>query len=264
MKIKTILALLSAVFIIMVVVIGLVMFWAFGLINREIMHYNDVNRIHKGVSELSMVTHEYFIYRENRMLEQWLLKYGSVTGMLEEMGEDAAHPEHTVILKRIISEHESLGNLFSQLQANTTKRKRLIRENKPKRETDVVLLLEERVMAHALVSIQRIKTEVMKFSAVMQKSVLRVQQRAGSTIFTCRLGTERVIAPRTIPPSRPKGTRRRVSCSIKGASSRESAFTITIPSPGRARTSSHFSFATALISPNPSRCVFPTMVRIAI
>jgi len=188
MKIETNLNILTLTSVTLIILMGLVMLLAFDQINREFAHYNDINKIAKDMSELSIVTHEYFMHHEKRMLQQWLLKYDSVAGILERIEKKEIHPEHLPILKSIISDYKILGDLFSQLQANLAKRKRLIKESRPQKEIDVTHFLEERMMAHALMSIQKITSEALKFSAVMQKSVRQVQQRANLIVIFSIIG----------------------------------------------------------------------------
>ena len=183
MKIKTNLTLLTLTFSILIVMVGLIMFLTFGQINREIAHYNDVAGISKGVSELSILTHEYFVYHERRMLQQWLQRYNSMRRLLEKVKEEEVHPEHTRVLQSITLNYKILGDLFSHLQFNLAKRKRLIKENKPQTEIDVVLVLEKREMASIMTRVQKVTIEVFKFSAIIQEEVMQVQQRAGLVLL---------------------------------------------------------------------------------
>lgn len=188
MKIKTNLTLLTLTFSILIVTVGLIMFLTFDRINREIAHYNDVTGISKGVSELSILTHEYFVYHERRMLQQWLQRYNSMRRLLEKAKKEEAHPEHTRILKSITLNYKILGDFFSHLQFNLAKRKRLIKENKPQTEIDAVLVLEKRGMARIMTRIQKVTVEVSKFSAATQKSVEQVQQRANLIVLFSIIG----------------------------------------------------------------------------
>ena len=52
MKIRTSLFFLSAGFIILIMAVGLIMFWTFDQINRELAHYNDVNKMAKDIVPL--------------------------------------------------------------------------------------------------------------------------------------------------------------------------------------------------------------------
>lgn len=178
MKIKTNLILLTLIFAIMAVVIGFVTFLTFDQINKELIYYNDINKMARDVSELSIITHEYFMHHEKRMHQQWLQKYDSIGRSLEKVKKKEVHPKHFSILKSVTLEYKIFGDLFSHLQTNLAKRKRLIEENKPQSEINTTIILEERVMAHALMRVQKIISGIFKFSAIMQKEVMELQERA--------------------------------------------------------------------------------------
>ena len=45
-----------------------------------------------AVLELDIVTHEYLLYRENRMEQQWFLRYKSMEEVLEEAAKNIRVP----------------------------------------------------------------------------------------------------------------------------------------------------------------------------
>jgi len=188
MKIKTSLTLLTLIFTGLITTIGFIIFLTFGLINRELMRYDDVNELSKCTSELSIVTHEYLMHHEEKMLQQWRLKYDSIAGMLEKIKVKEPHPEHLSILESITSDYKILGDLFSQIQTDFAKRKRLIEENIPPQENDIAPILEEREMSHALMRTQKIRSRVFEFSAMIQKHVKGVHRRAGLIILFSIIG----------------------------------------------------------------------------
>ncbi len=85
MKIKTSLILLTLTFVVVVIVVGFIMFLAFGQINREVGHYDDINKMLRDTSKLSILTHEYSVYHGERMQQQWLVQYEQVAGRLEKI-----------------------------------------------------------------------------------------------------------------------------------------------------------------------------------
>jgi len=188
MKVRTSLFLLSAIFVILIVTLGFVMFHTSDLINREVRESDAATKIIKDVFELNIVTYEYLTHHEERMHQQWLLKYDSLGKLLEGMRKEEIHPEHLSGLETIALDYESLGDFFSQLQANFAKRKRLIEDNKPQAEIDLSLASEERLSAQALMRSQRMASEAFEFSAIVQQRIAWVQQRANSIVLFSIIG----------------------------------------------------------------------------
>ncbi len=180
MKVRTSLFLLSAIFVIVIAALGYVMFYSSDLVNREVRDGESATRIIKDIFELSIVTYEYLSHYEERMHQQWQLKYDSLGELLEGIRKEEIHPEHLSRLESITSDYESLGDFFSLLVANFAKRRRLIEENKPQAEIDLSLDSEERLSTQALMSSQRMASEAFEFSVLMQQRIAQVQQRTNS------------------------------------------------------------------------------------
>jgi signal transduction histidine kinase len=180
MKVRTSLFFLSVVFVIIIVVLGYVMFNSSNLVNNEVRESKYATQIIKDVFELNIVTYEYLTYHEERMHQQWLIKYGSLGELLDWMRTEESHTEHVSILESITSDYESLGNLFSLLQENLIKREKLIEENKPQAEIDLSLSSEKRLSSQALIRSQRMASEAFIFSALMEQRIAQVQQRTNS------------------------------------------------------------------------------------
>lgn len=188
MKVRTSLFLLSTTFAILIVALGFVMFHTSDLVNREVRDGDAATRIIKDVFELNIVTYEYMTHHEERMHQQWLLKYDSLGRLLEEMIKEEMHPEHLSGLESISSDYESLGDFFSQLQANFAKRETLIEENRPQAEIDLSLASEERLSRQALMRSRSITSEAFRLSAVVQQRIARVQQRTNSIVLFSIIG----------------------------------------------------------------------------
>lgn len=188
MKIKTNLILLSLAFLILIIIIGFVTAMNFYRISRELEYYDNANKMMRDMSELGIVTHEYFMYQEKRMRQQWFLKYDSIAKGLEMIGERGERPEPLLALELISSDHKILGDLFSQLEANAVKRKRLIEENRPQAEIDANLFSGERLTAHALLRAQKITSEAFNFSASIHEEVNHVQRKAGFIVLLSIIG----------------------------------------------------------------------------
>ncbi len=187
MKIRTNLTLLTLTFIIMIIAIGSIMFLTFDSVNRETRHHNSINEMMKDMSDLSILTHEYSMYHGERMHQQWLLKYDSVATELDTAKKGEVHAEHLSILESMTSDHKILGELFSRLEASFAK-KRLTEENKSKMETDVTFVLEERVVAHALMRVQNITSRAFGLSATMREEIALAQQRASLIVLFSTIG----------------------------------------------------------------------------
>ena len=188
MKVRTSLFLLSAIFVILIAALGYVMFHTSELVNREVRESESATKIIKDVFELSIVTNDYLSHHEERMVQQWQLKYDSLGKYLEGMRKEDIHPEHLSILESITSDYESLGETFSLLQANCMERTRLIEENKPQAEIDLSLDSEYRLSAQALMGSQRMASAAFNYSAMMQQRISQVQQRTNSIALVSIIG----------------------------------------------------------------------------
>jgi len=107
MKVRTSLFLLSAILAILVVALGFMVLYTSDLTNREVREGDAATRIIKDVFELNIVTYEYMTHHEERMHQQWLLKYDSLGTLLERMTGEEMHPEHLSRLESITSDYES-------------------------------------------------------------------------------------------------------------------------------------------------------------
>ena len=188
MKIRTNLLLLSAVFVALIVALGLVTFHTSNLVNREVRESMVASEIMRHIFELDIVTHEYLALHEERMHQQWLTKYDSLGKTLKQSKEQEIHPEHLPVLESITSDYESLGDSFSRLQANLAKRERLIEENRPEAEIDLTLASERRLTAQGLMRSQRIASGAFQLSTAVQRRIVRAQQRTNSIFLFSVVG----------------------------------------------------------------------------
>jgi len=188
MKIRTNLFLFSAIFVILIGALGFIVLQAFGQINREIKEHHSANTLIKDIFELNIVTYEHVMHHEKRMQQQWMLKYDSIGKLLERIREKESHPESQSILKSITFDYKALGNLFSQLQSNFVKRKRLIEENRSQVEINMTFALEERLIAQALMRAQKITSGAFRSSIIMQQRIARVQQKTNWIVLFSIIG----------------------------------------------------------------------------
>jgi len=164
------------------------MFYSSEMVNREVRDGETATMVLKDVFELSIVTNDYLSHHEERMVQQWQLKYESLGKYLEGMMKGEIHPEHLSLLESITSDYESLGEIFSLLRANFVERTRLIEENKPQAEIDLSLDSENRLSTQALMSSQRMASAAFNYSAMMQQRISQVQQRTNSIALVSIIG----------------------------------------------------------------------------
>ena len=188
MKIKTTLLLLSVMFIILIVIIGFIMFQTFNQINKAVAEGNNADEIVKDVFELNIVTSEYLIHPEIRMNQQWWLKYNSLGILLKDIKRKERHPEHLLLLETIISDYKALSSIFLQLQDNIAIRKKLIIQNKPQSEINVILAVKERLVVESLMWSQKIATIAFKLSAWNEQKIAQTQQKANLIILFSIIG----------------------------------------------------------------------------
>ncbi len=188
MKIKTSLFLLSAVFIMLIAIIGSMLFFVFSQINKELADSQSVNQIVREVFELNIITDEYLAHHEERMEQQWQLQYSSLSKPLEDLREKELLPEERLILETITTEHKELSSLFLQLQDNFANRQKLTRENRPQSEIDINLDLEERLATQSAMTSQKIKTEAFELSIITEQKIIQVQRRAGLIVLFSIIG----------------------------------------------------------------------------
>jgi nitrate/nitrite-specific signal transduction histidine kinase len=188
MKIRTNLFLLSATSVILIATIGFTMFHILNQMSREIGESSTATKMIKDIFELNIVTHEYLMHREKRMQQQWLLKYKSLGRLLEKARKEELHSEHLSPIKSMTADYKLFGDLFSHLQANFAKRKRLIEENKPQVEINFLLASEERLMAEVLMRAHRMTTGAFKLSAEIEQMMAQTHKRTNLIIISYIIG----------------------------------------------------------------------------
>ncbi len=188
MKIRTNLFLLAAIFVILISMLGLVTFRTFYQINKGIRKNNNASMLIKDIFELNIVTNEYVMHHEERMVQQWRLKYNSLGKQLKLIKKDEGHSEHLHIIKTIITDYKAIGSLFSQLHENFVNKKILIKKNRPQSEINTILTLEKRLIAHSFMKSQDITTAAFRFSTLIEQTVIRVQSQANSLILISIIG----------------------------------------------------------------------------
>ncbi len=124
------------------------------------------------VFSLNIITHEYALYHEERMQEQWYSIYDSMGGLLEEESVESMHGDYI-----------ALGDLFRQLTENYERRQKLIQEGASQEEIDVALALEDRLTAQLLIKSQSIATEASRIASEAHTVAEEAQKTANNLII---------------------------------------------------------------------------------
>ena len=139
MNIKNKLYMSAIITVVLVVIIFSLVLVTSNRIAEKSKQLELADEVHRAVSELDIVTYEYLLHHEERMEEQWNLRYSSMAEILE--GE---------AMKSICADYIVLGDLFSQVTGNYKKREKLIHEGAAQEKIDANILLEERLVSHLL------------------------------------------------------------------------------------------------------------------
>jgi len=118
--------------------------------------------INQGITELNLITYDYFLYHEKRMEQQWYSKYSSLKEVLDE-----AVGEQQMISIR--ADYVAVSNLFSQITASNKEIKKLIQEGASQERIDAFNQLEERLVTQLLVISNSVITDVSRLTE--QKNV---------------------------------------------------------------------------------------------
>ncbi len=120
-----------------------------------------LDNVRVSVSELDLVTYDYLLHREKRMEHQWNLKHDSLGEILDGLAEEEG-------LLPIRADYAALGDLFSQVTANSGKTQKLIQEGASQQEIDVATGLEERLVAQLLITSHSMFTDASRFAEKAQ------------------------------------------------------------------------------------------------
>jgi len=188
MKIRTKLFLLSTTFVVLLVAIASLVFQIFDRTDGQLARNRNVNRIVKDTSELNGLTYEYMVHREKRMREQWWLKYDSLGKLLEDTKREQVDTEHLLALEGMTVDHEALSGLFRQLQDSSARKEELVADNGTPSEIHRVVVLEERLVAQLLIRSQKITTDAFRLSGMMERAIVRTQQKGEWLILFSIIG----------------------------------------------------------------------------
>ncbi len=128
------------------------------------------NEIVKDVFELDIVSHDYIMYHEERAKTQLQLKHDSIVIALAQASEKFQDREEQAIVTYLISSHETIDSIFSQLISNYEK------ENGGEGSA-LSLELEERLIGQLMVNTEVMVTGASQLGEVTSAKVVTAQQR---------------------------------------------------------------------------------------
>lgn len=92
-------------------------------ISREVERYNHravrADEIYKLFSDLTVLTHEHYIYYELRSHEQWEATYRKTGEMIEASRRTFSSPQERKLLQEVADHHKVIGYLFAQYGPHT-------------------------------------------------------------------------------------------------------------------------------------------------
>ncbi len=114
MKIKTKSRLNTVFLVVIVLMIGLTLFFTYHKMNAAIEKDKVIHDLNTGVFELTLMTHDYLLNHGTRALTQWQARYDSL-GKVLSMGFQA--PEEKVLLDNIKDNYDKSKTIFSNFRA---------------------------------------------------------------------------------------------------------------------------------------------------
>jgi diguanylate cyclase (GGDEF)-like protein len=115
MKIRTKLQIIIVVnLIILVGNVSLNLLWQTQA-EKQLNHQALIVEFNQDIFEQARIRAEYFLYREDRSKEHFLLMHEKIAGLLERMLGEFTEPEEKVHLNTMAGFHKNIGDLFNQL-----------------------------------------------------------------------------------------------------------------------------------------------------
>jgi len=183
LKIKTNLIILSAVAVALFITIGLIVLFTSKQINSEREMDEIAEKLTKDMLELNIVASEYLVHHEKRTNQQWKQKYKSINNDLENVFNDKLARLSPGILGVITKDFKLIGNLFQRLEANYTKKKNLVVEDKNRAEIERIESLDGILMTQLSLKSQMLSNECRKLSALIWERMSRAEEKANWSIL---------------------------------------------------------------------------------
>ncbi len=174
MNIKTRLYMSAGISIILVVILLSLVLVTSGRIAKGSKKHELLDNVRVGVAELDILMYDYLLHREERMEQQWHSKYNSLAEILDEAAKEE--------LTSISTDYASLDDLFTKITERSQKTQKLIQEGDSQEKIDASIALEERLVAHLLITSHSIFTGASIIAEEAQAEVMAFQRL--STILT--------------------------------------------------------------------------------
>jgi len=137
--------------------------------------HEQVDEVRTSISELNFVMYEYLMHHENRMENQWALKYDSTLEYFEQSEG---------FFESIVEEYNLLGSLFSQVKLNYLEQQRLLDEGASQEQIETYHLLEEGLVTQLLITSQSIITDVTRLSDNISQEAVEFETRGQTLIIS--------------------------------------------------------------------------------
>ncbi|MBT0664106.1 response regulator [Geobacter pelophilus] len=119
MQIRTKLKIIAVVPVFILLCSSVAQYW----VSREVdrLNYRAIrsDEIQKLFSDLTILTHEYYIYSELRAHEQWQATYRTIGQKMTESGPVFKTPEDKRIIREVTHHYKTIGYLFNQYGPHT-------------------------------------------------------------------------------------------------------------------------------------------------
>jgi PAS domain S-box-containing protein len=121
--------------------------------DKQLKQQAIIMELNQVIFEQARIREEYFLYREDRSKEQFLLIHKKIAELLERMLGVFTQPEEKVYINNIIGYHKNVGDLFSQLPRV---------DQKAAFHPAVIQELRERIISQMLVNAHSMHQEGLK------------------------------------------------------------------------------------------------------
>jgi PAS domain S-box-containing protein len=113
MKIRTTLLLSLGIFALILVIIFASVISTSQQVDRLNAQEQIASSIEKGANDLSFLSNEYLLYREDLQRDRWYAKYNAISDQLDRLSPD--QPEQKVLVESIRTNQERLHTVFSEI-----------------------------------------------------------------------------------------------------------------------------------------------------
>ncbi len=174
MTIKVRLLFLSLIFVILISFIGIIAAYSGSLVENKTKLRTVLGNVLVNTAQLNNITNEFIMFHEERMLQQWKLKYVSLGKLLKRLTAEKGWSEKDrESFKLLVLGHQALADLPSRLSQTWLKKERAIEEKAPAQEIQLLQNLEELEVSRVVVLSHEIATEAFK---IFNKKELEMNQ----------------------------------------------------------------------------------------